>query len=376
MIYSGLSGNELYCVDKLGYTPGDLLIGNSVFSVGLLGGLRAGFRGLVGGEITDYTHMIAEGRRLSFERLEKEITDREGVGATGVTSELVFHSGNIEFLSVASALHGPEASDGRKFTTSSDGQEFYCQMDANYTPRKFVFGNVAYSIGVGQGIMGGLKQLKRGEIKEYTQIFNTTRNLALDRIVAEAKTVDANAVVGIETTILPFQSAGVQEMLMIGTSSHNPNLPAGDIVTSDLTCEEMWNLTNMGYIPQKLLLGTSVYSLGFIGGLKSFFKNMVKGEINELTTLIYEAREESIGKISAEAQKIGADDVVGIKTYVYALGGGLIEFLAIGTAIKKIGPSITTKSPQLLPQCIIRDKDTFYNSAEVSFGVDLNAQTR
>ena len=47
-------------------------------------------------------------------------------------------------------------------------------------------------------------------------------------------------------------------MLMIGTASHNTALPeqaAGDPVTSDLTCEEMWNLTNMGYMPLKLVLG-------------------------------------------------------------------------------------------------------------------------
>ncbi len=373
MNYTGLSGNEIYCLDKLGYKPGDLLIGNSVFSMGFFGGIRAGFRGFIGGEIHDYTSMIAEGRRLSLERLEKEVSDRTATGATGVTSEVVFHPGNIEFLSVASAIHSDEKT---AFTSSADGQELYCQIDANYKPKKFVFGNVAYSIGIGRGITGGLKTLVRGEIKEYTEIFNKTRNLALQRIVDEAKTVGANAVVGIETTILPFQSVGVQEMLMIGTASENSQLPnSDDIVTSDLTCQEMWNLTNMGYAPVKLLLGTSVYSLGIVGGIQSFFKNLVKGEISQLTNLIYEAREKSIEKISAEANAIGADDVVGIKTYVYSLGSGLIEFLAIGTAIKKVA-NVSTNSSQILPQAIIRDKDTFFNSAEASFGVDLNAPTR
>ena len=32
--------------------------------------------------------------------------------------------------------------------SSSDGQELYCQLDAGFTPTKFVFGNVAYSIGL------------------------------------------------------------------------------------------------------------------------------------------------------------------------------------------------------------------------------------
>ena len=33
---------------------------------------------------------------------------------------------------------------------------------------------------------------------------------------------------------------------------------------------------------------------------------------------------------------IGADDVLGIKTYIYNIGDGVIEFLAIGTAVKRI----------------------------------------
>ena len=33
----------------------------------------------------------------------------------------------------------------------------------------------------------------------------------------------ANAVIGIETTVLPFQ--GVHEMMMIGTACHNAHLP-------------------------------------------------------------------------------------------------------------------------------------------------------
>ncbi|MBU6389068.1 heavy metal-binding domain-containing protein [Patescibacteria group bacterium] len=372
MVTSGLSGNEMFCLNQLGYQPGDLLVGNSVYSMGFLRGVGSGFRGMVGGEIRQYTEMIEEGRKLSLARMEQERNQRGGIGLTGVTSELVFHSGNIEFLSVASAVHSANDS-GQPFSSSSDGQELYCQIDAGYTPLKFVFGNVAYSIGLGMGLLGGLKSLARGEVKEYTQIFTTTRNLALERIIQDAKTAGANSVVGIETSIIPFGGIGIQEMLMIGTASHHPAVADTGVITSDLTCEELWNVTKMGYVPLRLLIGTSVYSLGLVGGLTAALKNLAKGEISELTTLIYDAREESLKKITDEAQSIGADDVLGIKTYVYSLGGGLIEFLAIGTAVKRVGSAIQTRSPQILPQAIIRDRDTFYNSAEVSFGLDLNA---
>jgi uncharacterized protein YbjQ (UPF0145 family) len=194
--------------------------------------------------------------------------------------------------------------------------------------------------------------------------------------------VGANSVVGIRTTILPFGSVGVQEMLMLGTASHSQvcrdahasgQVTLPPVVTSDMTCEEMWNMGAAGYVPMKLVIGTSVYSLGLSGGITAWAKNFVKGEIPELTSLIYEARERSLARMAAEAQGLDADDIVGIKTYVYSLGSGLIEFLAIGTAVKHVGEAAKPRSAQLPPQAIVRDKDTFINTAEQSFGVDLNA---
>ena len=80
-----------------------------------------------------------------------------------------------------------ESPSQRVFSTSGDGQELYCQLDAGYVPIQFVFGNVAYSIGLGGGLLGGLKSLGRGEIKQFSDIFNATRHLALERIVHEAQ---------------------------------------------------------------------------------------------------------------------------------------------------------------------------------------------
>ena len=134
-------------------------------------------------------------------------------------------------------------------------------------------------------------------------------------------------------------------------------------VTSDLTCEEMWNLASVGYMPLKLVLGTAVYSLGFVGGVMAMFKGMARGEISELTSLIYDAREHAIGLIRDEANAIGADDVVGITTHVHELGG-LIEFMAIGTAVKRLGGA-TPATASLPVQAIIRDKDTWISSDDL-----------
>jgi uncharacterized protein YbjQ (UPF0145 family) len=365
---TGLSGNEIYCMRLKGLTPSGVVIGNSIQSMGLLGGVRSAFRGIVGGEIPDVTNMIHEGREAAFVRMRAE-ADREQVhGVVGVNSELRSLSGNSEFLFVGSGVTGAQGT--ALFTSAGDAQELYCHMDAGYEPREFVFGNIAYSVGAVGGIAGTLKTLVRGEIKEFSDVFNETRHHALDRLVAHAKAVRANAVVGVRTNVLHF--AGFHEMYMAGTAAFHPALPPefqSAPVTSDLTGEELWGMTQLGYMPIKLLISTSVYSLGAIGGIKAAFRSFVKGEIGDLTTLIYDAREHVFDRLKSEAEAVGAEEVVGIKTYIIELGSSLVEIFAVGTAIRK-QPGMTVKTQTLPAQAIIRDKDTWLSG---SGGFDLTS---
>jgi uncharacterized protein YbjQ (UPF0145 family) len=114
-------------------------------------------------------------------------------------------------------------------------------MDAGYDPLEFVFGNIAYLVGAVRGLVGALRTIARGEIKEFSDVFNETRHQALARLSAHAAQVGGNAVVGIRTHILRF--AGFHEMYMTGTAARHPLLPvAGQrtVATSDLTGEELW----------------------------------------------------------------------------------------------------------------------------------------
>ena len=356
-INTGFNGNEIFCLHKKGYTPGELVIGNSVWSVGFMGGIGSALKTIAGGEVTQITEIIHEGRKSALDRMEAWTGLHGAVGITGVTNELVVHSGNIEFLSIGSAVHrdGHNAS-ALEFTSAADGQELYCQLDAGFTPVAFAFGNVAYSIGLGGGIMGGLRSLAKGEIKEFSDIFYHTRHLALERIQNEARQKGANCVVGIKTSIIKF--GGMQEMVMLGTASHHPAYNSDYQMrpaTSDMTCEEMWNMIHIGYLPLELVMGVSVYSIGIGGSFSAFFKSFVRGEISELTHLVYDARENALAKMMEHAITAGADDVIGIKTYVYSLGSGIIEFLAIGTAVKKMD-GLKTEHDYLPPQALVADR--------------------
>ena len=109
---------------------------------------------------------------------------RSGTGAWrgGCHSELRSLGGNSEFLFVGSGVSGDAGTAA--FTSAGDAQELYCHMDSGYEPKEFVFGNIAYSVGAVGGFTGTLKTLVRGEIKEFSDVFNETRHHALDRLVA------------------------------------------------------------------------------------------------------------------------------------------------------------------------------------------------
>ena len=58
-----------------------------------------------------------------------------------------------------------------------------------------VFGVVVRSRGIGGNIMAGLRSIVGGEIHEYTQLLEEARRHAVDRLVANATAMGANAVI-------------------------------------------------------------------------------------------------------------------------------------------------------------------------------------
>ena len=106
MIISGLSGNEIYCLAQKGLVPGNIVVGNSVQSLGFFGGISRSFQTLSGGESTNLTQLITEGRHAAIGRMEKEAQDKGAHGVTGVMSDLKNLSGMQEFIAIGSAVSG------------------------------------------------------------------------------------------------------------------------------------------------------------------------------------------------------------------------------------------------------------------------------
>jgi len=58
-----------------------------------------------------------------------------------------------------------------------------------------VFGLIVRSRGLGGNLMAGLRSIKGGEIKEYSELLEQTRQHAIQRMVENATAMGANAVV-------------------------------------------------------------------------------------------------------------------------------------------------------------------------------------
>ena len=63
-------------------------------------------------------------------------------------------------------------------------------------------------------------------------------------------------------------------------------------------------------------------------------KNIVGGEIHEYTQLQAQAREQALQRVVMDAQKLGADAIVGIRMATSMIIQGASEILIYGTAVK------------------------------------------
>lgn len=78
-------------------------------------------------------------------------------------------------------------------------------------------GSTVRARNLGRDIFAGLKNLIGGEISEYTKLMADAREQALQRMIADAQTLDADAIINVRfTTAMVMQ--GCSEILAYGTA--------------------------------------------------------------------------------------------------------------------------------------------------------------
>ena len=78
-------------------------------------------------------------------------------------------------------------------------------------------GNTLRARHIGRDIMASLRGIVGGEITDYTKMLAEAREQALDRMVEEARQLDANAVLGVRFSTA-YVMANVAEILVYGTA--------------------------------------------------------------------------------------------------------------------------------------------------------------
>ena len=68
--------------------------------------------------------------------------------------------------------------------------------------------------------------------------------------------------------------------------------------------------------------------------ITALLKNIVGGEIKGYTELLAEGREEALYRMLQDAQRLGADGVVGVRMTTSMISQGAVEIMAYGTAVK------------------------------------------
>lgn len=100
-------------------------------------------------------------------------------------------------------------------------------------------------------------------------------------------------------------------------------------------------LTTTEFVPNRqvseilgIARGSTVRARNVGRDLLAGIKNIVGGEISEYTKLQSRSREQAMERMKEEAEKMGADAVIGVRLASSTIMQGASEILAYGTAVK------------------------------------------
>ena len=101
--------------------------------------------------------------------------------------------------------------------------------------------------------------------------------------------------------------------------------------TSNMSVNEFVMTSQAGFEPLGMVMGTSVYHIGI-----QVSRWNVSQELPVLSQAMYHARELAMARMESEADALGADGVIGVRLRPlnYAFSPEVIEFVAVGTAVK------------------------------------------
>ena len=224
---SDLSVNEFLLVREAGFRPIGLVLGSSIYHVGIQLG-----RWGKNQELTTLSEAMYHARELAMTRMEAEAAQLGADGIVGVRLSVEareFGNDVAEFIAIGTAVKAdapaPGANGswrnvkGQPFTSDLSGQDFWTLIRAGYAPLGMVMGTCVYHIAHQK--MGSVFSNigKNVEIEPFTQALYDARELAMERMQNEAEELHAEGVVGVQLNSHNHRWGGhTTEFFAIGTA--------------------------------------------------------------------------------------------------------------------------------------------------------------
>ena len=108
-----------------------------------------------------------------------------------------------EFIAIGTAVRHRDGvlhrtHDNRPFTSDLSGQDFWTLLQAGYRPLGLVMGNCVYHVAHQSLRKSWGTSMKNVEMTNFTQALYDARELAMERMQAEAQAVKAEGIVGVQ----------------------------------------------------------------------------------------------------------------------------------------------------------------------------------
>jgi uncharacterized protein YbjQ (UPF0145 family) len=91
---------------------------------------------------------------------------------------------------------------------------------------------------------------------------------------------------------------------------------------------------NTDYEVLGIVIGNKVRAAHVGRDIMAALKNLVGGEVKEYADLMKQTREQAMKEMIAEAEKLGANGIIGIRFASAQIASGMAEIIAYGTAVK------------------------------------------
>jgi uncharacterized protein YbjQ (UPF0145 family) len=219
---SDLSVSEFVLLKELNMEPVGLVLGSSIYHVGLQ---YANY--FNNEELGVLTQAMYHARELAMARMEEEAAALSADGIVGVKLEVggyAWAENALEFTAVGTAVKAPAGSDyrtvhGKPFTSDLSVQDFYRLHEIGYIPAELVMGTCVYHI-AHAGFVQTMRTLGTNiELPNYTAAIYDARELAMSRMQAEAEAHGAEGVVGMQIVEKNhIWQPHIIEFMAIGTS--------------------------------------------------------------------------------------------------------------------------------------------------------------